>query len=149
MSRHSCHSFQRQTWPGSTTLPSFTGSHQRTSKSRLQLYTVVYIAIFVAWMLIWSRRGTHTAEKHRHSPCSLFTVFTYSAKLNIIITLPGSSLLTPGYARIRRARQKPTDPLLVPYNHLQSLGALPGCGAHAPTRQEFLVYYHIYMLPTC
>jgi hypothetical protein len=32
------------------------------------LHIVTYIAIFVAWMLIWSRRGTHTAGLHRHSP---------------------------------------------------------------------------------
>jgi hypothetical protein len=48
--------------------PSFTGSHQRTSMSRLVLHVVTYIAIFVVWMLIWSRRGTHTAGLHRHSP---------------------------------------------------------------------------------
>ena len=58
------------------------------------------------------------------------------AKLNIITALPSNSLLTLGCARTRRARREPP-------------GNLPGCGAYAPTRQEFPVSYHyIHILPS-
>jgi hypothetical protein len=32
------------------------------------LLLVTYNAILVVWMLIWSRRGTHSVGLHRHSP---------------------------------------------------------------------------------
>ena len=73
----------------------------------------------------------------------------YLAELHIITALPSSSLLALGCVRTRRASQKPTDPLRVPYNRRQSPGNLPGRGAYAPTWQEFPVSHHyIHILPS-
>ena len=49
-SRQPCHSFQRQTWQGSTTLPSFTGSHRRTSSKLHLLLAITRIATLTAAM---------------------------------------------------------------------------------------------------
>jgi hypothetical protein len=62
MTRHPCHSLKRQTWPGYTTLPSFPGSQQRTSRGQQCLLAFLHIAA-AAGVFTWTRRyTTHPVE---------------------------------------------------------------------------------------
>ncbi len=113
---------------------SFIGSHQRTIRSRTMLHIVTYIAIFVAWMLIWSRRGTHTAGLHRHSP------FRDQYKYYSSRQLAANPWLRENTSRHAVTYGSVTGP--------EPHGDQLACGAYAPTRQEFHVHLlHILPIP--
>ena len=87
MGRSLTHSPKRDIFLGSTAMPSFIGMQQRTSRSRLLMHILVYIATFAAWALTWTRRGTHTAGNHRQLP---YTIEYFHSTTRQLVAYPWS-----------------------------------------------------------
>ena len=56
---------QREITHVHTTMPTFSGSHQRTSSIHQLLHVLTHIATIIAvWAILWTRRDAHLARFH-------------------------------------------------------------------------------------